>query len=64
MNELDRDKRIGLIKQALSLAMNDYATIPLFQYSYQQLIKPYVKGYNPDNNYLEHMQTKWMKIEK
>ena len=64
MAELNPVKQTELIKQALQLPLNDYAVIPLFQYSYQQLIKPYVKGYNPDNNFLENFQSKWMTLEK
>jgi oligopeptide transport system substrate-binding protein len=29
--------------------MNDYPTIPLFQYSADRLVKPYVGGYMPTN---------------
>jgi oligopeptide transport system substrate-binding protein len=62
--EMNPELRIKYLQQALQYPLDDYATIPLFQYSYQQLIKPHVKGYNPDNNYLEHIQTKWMSLVK
>jgi len=62
--EMDTAKRTEYFQQALQYPLNDYAVIPLFQYTYQQLVKPYVKGYNPDNNYLQHMQSKWMSIVK
>lgn len=54
---------IKLYQQAFTLALNDYPTIPLFQYTYQQMIKPYVKGYYPEGNNLNHVQTKWMSLD-
>ncbi len=57
---LDPTQQLVLFKQALALPLNDYATIPLYQYTYSEMVKPYVKGYNPDQNYLEHVQSKWM----
>ena len=37
------------------------ATHPLAnQYNYQRLVQPYVKGYDIDHNYLNHVQSKWM----
>jgi oligopeptide transport system substrate-binding protein len=62
--EIDPNKQVELFKQALTVPLNDYPTIPLFQYTYQQLVKPYIKNYYPDKNYLEHMQSKWMSIAK
>ena len=46
--------------QALELALNNYTIIPLYQYNYQKLIKPYVLGYDIEHNYLNHVQSKWM----
>lgn len=43
--QLDDAKRAALLTQAQSLAMNDYPMIPLFQYSADRLVKPYVGGY-------------------
>jgi oligopeptide transport system substrate-binding protein len=59
---LDPATRTKLYQQALNIAMNDYPDIPLFQYTYTRLVKPYVKGYNPDNNHLDHVQSQWMKF--
>jgi oligopeptide transport system substrate-binding protein len=56
-------QEIKLYQQAFAVALNDYPTIPLFQYTYQQMIKPYVKGYYPEGNNLSHVQTKWMSLD-
>ena len=48
-----------LYSNALRLAENDYPIIPLFEYTYTRVVKPYVKGYNIDANYLDHVQSKW-----
>ncbi len=63
-NTVDAKAQLTLYQQALAIPLNDYAVLPLFQYAYQQMVKPYVKGYNPDQNYLEHVQSKWMSIDK
>lgn len=46
--------------QALQIALDDYATIPLYQYTYQRLIKPYVANDDVAHNYLDHTQSKWI----
>jgi len=57
---LDPAKRIELIKQSQTLLLNDYPVVPLFQDAYSRLMKPYVKGYDPTNNHLDHVESKWM----
>lgn len=57
-------KRIKTFQMALQIPLNDYATIPLFQYTYTRLVKPYVLNYDIKVNYLDHVQTKWMKLKK
>ena len=47
---------------ALMYSMDDYPIIPLFQPTFSVLIKPYVKGYDPSNNHLDDVLTKWMSI--
>ncbi len=47
---------------ALMYSMDDYPIIPLFQPTYSVLIKPYVNGYDPSNNHLDDVLTKWMGI--
>lgn len=55
----DQEQRIALIKQAVQLAQDDYSVIPLFQDSYPRLVNPRVKGYDIDDNHLDHVQSKW-----
>ena len=55
----DKAKQQQLYTQALTMALNDYAIIPLFQYTYTRLVKPYVANYQIDGNSLDHVQTKW-----
>jgi oligopeptide transport system substrate-binding protein len=45
----DDAHRAALLTQAHNLAMNDTPMIPLFQYSADRLVKPYVAGYLPTN---------------
>ena len=61
-NTPDEAQRVQLTRQALQLAMQDYAIIPLYQYTYFRLVKPEVKGYNPDTNHLDHVLSKWYKF--
>lgn len=52
-----------LYKQALQIAMNDYAIIPLYEPTHQRLVTKRVKGYDIDSNYLDNVQTKWMTLD-
>lgn len=61
--ENNKDKRVELIRKALQVAQNDYAIIPLYQYTYFRLIKPSVTGYIPDNNHLDRVYSKWYKFK-
>jgi oligopeptide transport system substrate-binding protein len=47
--QLDDQKRTALLTQAHNLAMSQTPLIPLFQYSADRLVKPYVGGYLPTN---------------
>jgi oligopeptide transport system substrate-binding protein len=58
----DEANRTELIKQAITIAQNDYAIIPLFQYTYTHLVNPRVKGYTPNINHFDHVQSKWYKF--
>lgn len=57
----DPQKRIALIRQGIESAMQDYSIIPLYQYTYFRLVKPYVKNYDPTNNHMDHVLSKWYK---
>ncbi len=61
--ETNPSKQTELYAQALQLPLNDYATIPLFQYTIQVLVKPHVQNYSPEINHLYHTQTKWLSID-
>lgn len=58
----DNAERVKLTRQALQIAMNDYAIIPLYQYTYFRVIKPNVTGYTPETNHLDHVNSKWYRF--
>ncbi len=47
--KLDDKARAALLTQAHDTAMNDAPMVPLFQYSADRLVKPYVGGYSLKN---------------
>lgn len=57
---LDPVQKQKIYSQAIMLSMDDYPIIPLYQYTYSRLIKPYVKGYDPRENHGDDVMTKWM----
>jgi len=59
----DQAARKGLLTQAASLAMNDYPMIPLFQYTYPRMVKPYVGGWIVPNP-MDHNKTQNLYIIK
>ena len=63
-NAKDSQLRIKLIRQALTLAMNDYARIPLYQLTYYRLVNPKVKNYDIEDNHLDHVMTKWFQLKE
>ncbi len=62
-NTTDDGQRVQLIKQALQIVQNDYAIIPLYQYTYYRLVNPRVKGYTMTNNHFDHVMSKWYKLD-
>ena len=56
----DPTQQMNLYRQALQLALNDYNIIPVFQYTYQRMVKPYIIGYDIDQNFLDHTMSKWV----
>ncbi len=58
-NTGDPALRVKLIRQALTLAMNDYTMIPLYQHTYFRLVSPRVQNYDIDDNHLDHVMSKW-----
>lgn len=49
-------------KLAIKTALNDYPVIPLFQPTQQRLVKPRVKNYQINANYLDNVQSKWFSL--
>lgn len=60
----DEEKRESLYKKALTIALNDYPIIPLYQPTYTRLVKPAVNGYQPESNHLDRFQSKWLSINQ
>jgi len=47
---------------ALTLILNSYATIPLYQPTHQRLVQQRVNNYNIRDNYLDNVQSKWFSL--
>ena len=62
-NQNENEKEI-LYDNAIRLLENDYAVIPIFQYTYAKLVKPYVKNYHIDTNSLDRVQSKWFYLNE
>ncbi|MDD3265726.1 MAG: peptide ABC transporter substrate-binding protein [Burkholderiales bacterium] len=58
----DAGQRVQIIRQAIQIAQDDYAVIPLYQYTYSHLISPDISGYTPENNHLNNVYSKWYKF--
>jgi len=61
-NESDLEKRKGIMEAAERVLLEDHAIMPLYFYVTKHLIKPYVKGYQP--NILDHTYSKNLWITK
>ncbi len=57
------ETRIKLLHQALQLAMDNYAIIPLYQSTYFRLVNPQIKNYFIERNHLDHVMSKWYAME-
>ena len=55
--QADFNNHIG---QAIKYAMEQYPIIPLYNFTYFRLVKPYVGGYNPTNNHMDVVYSKWL----
>ena len=51
------------MEKAMEIAMDNYYTLPVYNYSYFRLVKPYVKGYDAKGNHLDHVYSKWMSLK-
>ncbi len=58
----DLTQKQQLYAQALTLALNDYAIIPLFQPNYSKLVKPYIQNLDVEHNFFNVEQSKWIKF--
>ncbi|OHV10893.1 peptide ABC transporter substrate-binding protein [Kushneria phosphatilytica] len=59
---LDNDKREKLMEQAESVAMNDYALIPLLYYVSRNLVNPKLKGWH--DNIEDNHPSRWVKFSQ
>lgn len=57
---MNENEKVVLYSNAIKIAQNDYINIPLFKYTYVRMVKPYVRNYKIDGNYLDHVQSKWL----
>ena len=59
--EADPDKRLGMLRQAEEIFIADVPAFPIYFYVKHDLVKPWVKGYQP------HLQgihaTRYFRIE-
>ncbi len=60
--ESDMQLRAGLLQKAERTMLDDYPVIPLYFYVSKHLVKPYVKGYQP--NIMNRDQTRYYRIER
>lgn len=60
---IDKERQTMLYNSAITMANNDYATIPLYEPTHQRLVKPRVKGYEIEENYLDNVQSKWFSLK-
>jgi oligopeptide transport system substrate-binding protein len=58
-NTNDASTRINYYKAALTRVQNAYIMIPLFQFTFNRMVKPYVGNYNIEQNHFDHVQSKW-----
>ena len=61
-NITDAAEKRKVYTQALTLVLNDYPIVPIYQPTYSRLVKPYVKNYAIKNNHLDLVQSKWLSI--
>ena len=45
---------------AIKEAMQEYPILPMYNYTYFRLVKPYIGGYNPTNNHMDIVYSKWL----
>jgi len=60
--ETDMQSRATLLQQAERKMLNDYPVMPLYFYVSKHLVKPWVKGYQP--NIMNRDQTRYLRIDR
>ena len=60
MNATNQEDYNAYIGKALVSAMKQYPALPLYSYTYSRLVKPYIGGYNYENNHLDVVYSKWL----
>ena len=60
-NVQDYDKNM---QKAMQIAMDNYYTLPIFNYSYFRLVNNKIGGYNPKGNHLDHVYSKWFYLKQ
>ncbi|GGG05554.1 MULTISPECIES: peptide ABC transporter substrate-binding protein [Cysteiniphilum] len=61
--QLTADSAIPYYTKALDLMQNDYPSTPLIVQPVVHLVKPYVVGYEIQNNHLDHFYDKWLSFK-
>ncbi|MBY0378904.1 MAG: peptide ABC transporter substrate-binding protein, partial [Burkholderiales bacterium] len=59
LNSADPKLAHNYYLKALYTLQDQYSTIPLYQMVTKILVKPYVKGYNPNTNHLDLVYSEW-----
>ncbi len=59
MHSLKAKEADYYMKKALEISMGDYVTLPIYSYTYSRLVKRYVGGYHPKENYMDDTYSKW-----
>ena len=52
------------MQKVIEIAMNNYYSIPVYNYTYFRLVKPYVGGYKYKGNHLDQVYSKWFYFKK
>lgn len=58
----DSKQQQELYIKALKMVQDEYVTIPIFQFGFTRLVKPYVKNYSIETNHLDQVKVKWLKL--
>ncbi|MDA0911931.1 MAG: ABC transporter substrate-binding protein, partial [Proteobacteria bacterium] len=72
---LDKEYQLGMyaptqaqfdshMEKAIEIAMAGYYSLPIYNYTYFRLVKPYIGGYDPQKNHMDHVYSKWMYFKK